>query len=90
MMNAVTATEFTRNFGRYRDMAQREPVAVTNHDRVTGYFVSAPDFEEYRRLKAQTLGSLAERSLVRSATGVSAPSFADVWSNPEDDVYDAL
>jgi PHD/YefM family antitoxin component YafN of YafNO toxin-antitoxin module len=52
MMAAVTATEFTRNFGRYRDMAQREPVAVTNHDRVTGYFVSAPDYEEYRKLKA--------------------------------------
>ncbi len=89
-MTAVTATEFTRNFGRYRDMAQREPVAVTNHDRVTGYFVSAPDFEEYRRLKAVGVESQAERALVRESAAVSAQSFASIWSNPEDDVYDAL
>ena len=62
-MTAVTATEFARNFGRYRDMAQREPVAVTNHDRVTGYFVSAPDFEEYRRLKAHMPTALAVEEL---------------------------
>jgi PHD/YefM family antitoxin component YafN of YafNO toxin-antitoxin module len=85
---AVTATEFARNFGRYRDLAQREPVAVTNHDRVTGYFVSAPDFEEYRHLKAQNNKSL--RALVRAGAEVSAPAFAAVWNNPEDDVYDAL
>ncbi len=84
-MSAVTATEFTRNFGRYREMAQREPVAVTNHDRVTGYFVSAPDFEEYRRLKA-----LVPKTLVRDGATASAPAFAAVWDNPEDAVYDDL
>ena len=51
-MTEVAATEFARNFGRYREAAQRAPVAVTSHDRVTGYFVSARDFEEYQRLKA--------------------------------------
>lgn len=50
-MTEVAATEFARNFGRYREAAQRAPVAVTNHDRVTGYFLSARDFEEYQRLK---------------------------------------
>ncbi len=47
----VAATEFARNFGRYREAAQREPVAVVAHNRVTGWFVSARDFEEYQRLK---------------------------------------
>ncbi len=79
-MPAVTATEFTRNFGRYREMAQREPVAVTSHDRVTGYFVSAVEFEEFRRAK----------SLTRAGAATSEPSFASVWNNPEDDIYDAL
>jgi PHD/YefM family antitoxin component YafN of YafNO toxin-antitoxin module len=51
-MTTVAATEFARNFGRYREEAQREPVAVVAHNRVTGYFVSARDFEEYQRLKA--------------------------------------
>jgi hypothetical protein len=30
------------------------------------------------------------RALSRAAAATSAPSFAAVWSNPEDDVYDAL
>ncbi len=40
------------------------------------------------------VASLAAReanlSLIRSAAAASAPSFARVWDNPEDDVYDAL
>ena len=51
-MREVPATEFTRNFGQYREIAQREPVAVTSHGRATGYFVSAVEFEEMQRLKA--------------------------------------
>lgn len=31
-----------------------------------------------------------ERSLIRAATAASAPSFAAIWNNPEDDVYDAI
>ncbi len=50
-MREVPATEFTRNFGQYREIAQREPVAVTSHGRATGYFVSAVEFEEMQRLK---------------------------------------
>lgn len=30
------------------------------------------------------------RSLSRMAAAASAPAFAAVWNNPEDDVYDAL
>ncbi len=50
-MREVPATEFTRNFGKYREIAQREPVAVTSHGRATGYFVSAAEYEELQRLK---------------------------------------
>jgi prevent-host-death family protein len=50
-MREVPATKFTRNFGQYREIAQREPVAVTSHGRATGYFVSAVEFEEMQRLK---------------------------------------
>jgi hypothetical protein len=31
-----------------------------------------------------------ERGLTRGAAEASAPVFARIWSNPEDDVYDAL
>lgn len=32
----------------------------------------------------------SDRALIRAATAASAPAFAQVWNNPEDDVYDAL
>jgi hypothetical protein len=32
----------------------------------------------------------AGRALTRAAIATSAPAFATVWNNPEDDVYDAL
>lgn len=31
-----------------------------------------------------------ERSLTRAAGAASAPAFAAIWNNPEDDAYDAL
>lgn len=51
-MVRVTATEFAKNFGRYREEAQREPVAITSHGRTTGYFLSPHEFAELERLRA--------------------------------------
>jgi hypothetical protein len=49
MAAAVPASEFTRNFGRYRMRAQREAVAVSSHGEITGYFVGPAEYEELRR-----------------------------------------
>jgi hypothetical protein len=51
MDKAVPASEFTRNFGRYRMRAQREAVAVSSHGSITGYFVAPDEYEEFRRFK---------------------------------------
>lgn len=51
MEHVVPASEFTRNFGRYQMLAQREPVAVTSHGRTTGYFIAAEDYEAFKRFK---------------------------------------
>jgi gluconate kinase len=51
MANPVPASEFTRNFGRYRMQAQREAVAVSSHGSITGYFVAPDEYEEFRRFK---------------------------------------
>ena len=77
-MREVPATEFTRNFGRYREIAQREPVAVTSHGRATGYFISAVDFEEMQRIKASARRSRAvvdmtKEEIDRMAAGRMAP-----------------
>lgn len=62
-MTEVAATEFARNFGKYREVAQREAVAVVAHNRVTGYFVSARDYDEYQRLKAAAATARAVEEL---------------------------
>jgi len=31
-----------------------------------------------------------ERSLIRAASAASAPAFAAIWDNPEDDAYDSF
>jgi PHD/YefM family antitoxin component YafN of YafNO toxin-antitoxin module len=50
-MSAVTATEFAKCFGRYKEEAQREPIAITSHGRVSGYFVSEREYRELQRLR---------------------------------------
>lgn len=42
------------------------------------------DFVDFIRLREQ------ERALTRAAAAASAPAFAAIWNNPEDDAYDAL
>jgi hypothetical protein len=42
------------------------------------------DFVDFLRLREQ------ERSLTSMAAQASAPAFAAVWDNPEDEAYDAL
>lgn len=42
------------------------------------------DFVEFIRQREQ------ENALTRAATAASAPAFAAVWNNSDDDAYDAL
>jgi hypothetical protein len=42
------------------------------------------DFVDFLRLRAQ------EQALTHAAAATSAPAFAAIWSNPDDDDYDAL
>jgi antitoxin (DNA-binding transcriptional repressor) of toxin-antitoxin stability system len=68
----VTASEFARNFGRYRDEAAGgEIVTVTIHGRVIGGFLSARQLEEYRRLKRRARENLVVGEL-------SADAIADI------------
>lgn len=47
----VPASEFTRNFGRFRMLAQREPIPVSSHGGITGYFVGPQELEEFLRFR---------------------------------------
>lgn len=58
----VSATEFARGFGRYRDEASStDIIEVTSHGRVIGGYLSARELEHYRRLKSK------EREVFRAA-----------------------
>lgn len=48
-MVKVTSAEAQKQFGRYGEIAQREPVSITNHGRESLVLLSAA---EYARLKA--------------------------------------
>jgi len=49
MERTIPASEFTRNFGRYRMLAQREAVAVSSHGVVTGYFLGPEEYQAFKR-----------------------------------------
>ncbi len=48
-MVKITSAEAQKQFGRYGEIAQREPVSITNHGRDSLVLLSAT---EYARLKA--------------------------------------
>ena len=51
MADTVPASEFTKNFGRYKMEAQHEAVPVSSHGQIIGFFVSPHEYQELRRLK---------------------------------------
>lgn len=53
MATTVPATDFCRNFGEYQRRVQREPIRVQSHGKVTGYFLSAEDFDRMQRILAE-------------------------------------
>jgi prevent-host-death family protein len=48
-MTKVTSGEFQREFGRYRTLAQREAVIITNHGRDDVVLLGAEDYARLRR-----------------------------------------
>jgi prevent-host-death family protein len=85
-MREVPTTEFTRNFGLYREIVQREPVAVTSHGRPTGYFVSSFEYEELQRYKNMAQQSFATSDLSAEEIKMIAAG----RMSPEHDHLDAL
>jgi len=51
MMRTVPASEFQKNFGMFKEIAQREPVAVTSNGRESVVLISAVEYKEYYKAK---------------------------------------
>lgn len=52
MNGPIPASEFSRNFGRYQDLAISEGVVrVSSHGRIVGAFLSPQELDRYERFK---------------------------------------
>jgi hypothetical protein len=81
----VPAAEFVRNFGAYRITAQRNPVPVSSHGQITGYFIAAEDFEELEKFRARRR-SFSTRELKEE----TVQSIAETRMDPRHDHLNAL
>jgi len=50
-MVTVTSSEFQKNFGHFKEIAQREPIMVTSNGRESAVLLSATEYAEYVKLK---------------------------------------
>lgn len=51
MTTTVTASEFQKNFGLYKELAQREPIKVTSNGRESVVLLCAAEYKEYEAFK---------------------------------------
>lgn len=56
----------------------------------TWFMIPKPLQEAIRAQLKNVPDEEEERALTRALAEASAPAFGEIWSNPEDDVYDAL
>ena len=83
----VPASEFTRNFGRYRMRAQRGAVAVSSHGQITGYFVGPDEYEEFKRFR-DSRRSFATAELPEETVEAIRTSRMDARHAPLDKMFD--
>lgn len=78
----IPATEFTRNFARYREEAiEAKVIHVTSHGRVIGAYLSASEAAHYERLKRRERQSLVVGELPDDV--VVAIEAAEYGAEPE-------
>lgn len=75
----VTSTEFQQNVGRYQDVAQRAPVAITKNGRTHTVLVSAAFFEMVMKGRvARSVEDLDDDTLKAIASSAVPPEYASL------------
>ncbi len=81
-MTKVTAGEFTREFGRYRTLAHREPIIITNHGREDVVLIAADDYARLRRYEQKAFHvSQLPREMVAELGSVAPPEAAERFNS---------
>lgn len=76
-MQTFSANEAKSHFGEFLDIAQREPVQVTRHDRVVGVMVSADDYQAMRRFYADRLLQTVDETADNAEKAGLTPALLD-------------
>jgi PHD/YefM family antitoxin component YafN of YafNO toxin-antitoxin module len=81
-MQTLTANEAKTRFGRFIDLAQREPVRVMRRDRVVGVMVSAHDYDAVREFYANRLQhTLMDTAAKAERAGLTTEQLEDLLRN---------
>jgi prevent-host-death family protein len=59
-MTIISASEFQKNFGYFQELAQREPVMITNNDSESVVLLSAEEYATLTKLRYAYGGEIAE------------------------------
>ncbi len=87
-MITVSETEFSKNFKRYCEQVQLEPVAVVSCGRVSGYFISSAEYEELTMVKLMMPKAYAVEELFEETIKEIAASRMDARHNHLDRLLD--
>jgi prevent-host-death family protein len=80
-MAKVTSGDFQREFGRYRALAQREAVVITNHGRDDVVLLAADDYSRLRRFEQTALHvSALSRGVLDGLGKVPVPKAASKFN----------
>jgi len=81
-MTKVTAGEFQREFGRYRTLAHREAVVITNHGRDDVVLLGADDYARLRRYEQKAFHvSQLPASVIGELGTVQVPEEAEAFDH---------
>jgi prevent-host-death family protein len=81
-MTKVTSGEFTREFGRYRAMAHRGPIIITNHGRDDVVLIAAEDYARLSRYEQKAFHvTQLPKDVVDELGTVSVPEAASKFDN---------
>lgn len=83
-MKNISAVEFQREFGRFRSLAHREPVTITNHGRADVVLISHEQYLAYQQFEQYAPTAL----FVDEIPTETLDQFGSIPLSPDGDQFD--
>jgi prevent-host-death family protein len=86
-MARVSSAELQRKFGTYSEIAQREPVTITNHGRDSLVLISINDYERLRSFDTRRAfyAREAPEEFVRALEVAKPPEWTKMYNHEVDE-----